>query len=210
MAIMTVGVLGCGLMGSGIAQVSAAAGLKTIVRETNQALLDKGLAYWDYATAEETDAERKEHDARVKAKSATGPYIYSRRWMAETDADRKRFEAEGRKPAVKVRMPREGVCRFFDHVRGDVEVEWAGEQDIVVQRSDGGVTYNLANVVDDFDMRITHVIRAAAIVPLALITLSRALAGRFDRHRRIARWTLPIWLYVSVTGVVIYLMLYQS
>lgn len=61
-----------------------------------------------------------------------------------------------------------------------------------------------------FTILITHVILAATIVPLALITLSRALAGRFDRHRRIARWTLPIWLYVSVTGVVIYLMLYQS
>jgi uncharacterized membrane protein YozB (DUF420 family) len=60
-----------------------------------------------------------------------------------------------------------------------------------------------------FTILITHVILAAAIVPLALVTLSRALAGRFDRHRRIARWTLPIWLYVSVTGVVIYLMLYQ-
>jgi uncharacterized membrane protein YozB (DUF420 family) len=60
-----------------------------------------------------------------------------------------------------------------------------------------------------FAILITHVILAAAIVPLALVTLSRALARRFDRHRRIARWTLPIWLYVSVTGVVIYLMLYQ-
>src|SRR5512134_2097412 len=60
-----------------------------------------------------------------------------------------------------------------------------------------------------FTILITHVILATAIVPLALVTLSRALARRFDRHRRIARWTLPIWLYVSVTGVVIYLMLYQ-
>jgi uncharacterized membrane protein YozB (DUF420 family) len=57
---------------------------------------------------------------------------------------------------------------------------------------------------------ITHIVLAAAILPLALITLSRALARRFDRHRAIARWTLPIWLYVSVTGVVIYLMLYRS
>ncbi|MGQ0735984.1 MAG: DUF420 domain-containing protein [Acidobacteriota bacterium] len=60
-----------------------------------------------------------------------------------------------------------------------------------------------------FTILITHVILAALIVPLALITLSRALAGRFDKHRRIARWTLPIWLYVSVTGVVIYVMLYH-
>ena len=80
--------------------------------------------------------------------------------MAETAADRTRFEAEGRTGSVKVKMPREGVCRFHDHVRGDVEVQWAGEQDIVIQRSDGTVTYNLANVVDDFDMKITHVIRA--------------------------------------------------
>ncbi len=55
---------------------------------------------------------------------------------------------------------------------------------------------------------LTHTVLAAAVPFLALITLVRALRGRFDRHRAIARWTLPIWLYVSVTGVVIYLMLY--
>jgi len=56
---------------------------------------------------------------------------------------------------------------------------------------------------------ISHTILAATIVPLAIITLSRALRGRFDRHRAIARWTYPLWLYVSVTGVVIYFMLYR-
>jgi uncharacterized membrane protein YozB (DUF420 family) len=56
---------------------------------------------------------------------------------------------------------------------------------------------------------ITHTILAAAIVPMVLITLSHALKQRFDKHRRIARWTLPVWLYVSVTGVVVYLMLYR-
>jgi uncharacterized membrane protein YozB (DUF420 family) len=60
-----------------------------------------------------------------------------------------------------------------------------------------------------FAILLTHVVLAAAILPLALITLSRALSRRFERHRKIARWTLPIWLYVSVTGVVIYVMLYQ-
>ena len=55
----------------------------------------------------------------------------------------------------------------------------------------------------------THTVLAAAIVPLVLVTLQRALAGRFDRHRRIARITLPLWAYVSVTGVVIYWMLYR-
>jgi uncharacterized membrane protein YozB (DUF420 family) len=55
----------------------------------------------------------------------------------------------------------------------------------------------------------THTVLAAAIVPLVLVTLQRALRGRFDRHRRIARITLPLWAYVSVTGVVIYWMLYR-
>ena len=60
-----------------------------------------------------------------------------------------------------------------------------------------------------FTILLTHTVLATAIVPLALITLSRALSARFDRHRAIARWTLPIWLYVSVTGVIVYWMLYQ-
>lgn len=55
----------------------------------------------------------------------------------------------------------------------------------------------------------THSVLAAAIVPLVLITLYRALRQRFVQHKRIARWTLPIWLYVSVTGVVVYWMLYH-
>ncbi len=60
-----------------------------------------------------------------------------------------------------------------------------------------------------FVILITHVVLAAAIVPLVFVTLRRALAGDFARHRRIARWTYPLWLYVSVTGVVVYLMLYH-
>jgi putative membrane protein len=56
---------------------------------------------------------------------------------------------------------------------------------------------------------LTHTVLAMAIVPLVFVTFARALKGNFDRHRRIARWTLPIWLYVSVTGVVVYLMLYH-
>ena len=59
-----------------------------------------------------------------------------------------------------------------------------------------------------FTILVTHTILAAAVPPLALITLVRALRERFAAHRRIARWALPIWLYVSVTGVVVYLMLY--
>lgn len=60
-----------------------------------------------------------------------------------------------------------------------------------------------------FTILISHTVLAVSVVPLVLITLSRALRGRFDKHRRIARWTLPIWLYVSVTGVVVYWMVYR-
>lgn len=60
-----------------------------------------------------------------------------------------------------------------------------------------------------FGVLIPHVILAAGMVPPVLITVSRGLSGKYDKHRKIARWTLPIWLYVSVTGVIVYLMLYQ-
>src|SRR5262245_35531037 len=83
-----------------------------VVRE----LLAKGLAYWDYARPEETKAEME------LAEKEKRPKIYSRKWMAETDADRKRFEAEGRVGAVKLKMPREGSCKFSDHIRGEMEV----------------------------------------------------------------------------------------
>jgi uncharacterized membrane protein YozB (DUF420 family) len=60
-----------------------------------------------------------------------------------------------------------------------------------------------------FTILITHTILAVVIVPLILVTLYRATRRDFIRHRRIARWTLPLWLYVSVTGVIVYLMLYH-
>src|SRR5262245_36726036 len=60
-----------------------------------------------------------------------------------------------------------------------------------------------------FAILLTHTVLAAVIVPMILLTLRRALKGEFARHRPLARWTLPLWLYVSVTGVVVYLMLYQ-
>jgi len=60
-----------------------------------------------------------------------------------------------------------------------------------------------------FSILVTHVVLAAVILPLALVTATRALRARFDAHVRIARWTFPLWMYVSITGVVIYLMLYR-
>jgi uncharacterized membrane protein YozB (DUF420 family) len=60
-----------------------------------------------------------------------------------------------------------------------------------------------------FTILLTHTVLAAVIVPLVAVTLVRALRGNFERHRAIARWTLPIWLYVSTTGVAVYVMLYR-
>jgi len=60
-----------------------------------------------------------------------------------------------------------------------------------------------------FSLLISHVTLAALVLPMALVTLSRGLKARFGAHRRIARWTLPVWLYVSVTGVLVYVLLYQ-
>jgi uncharacterized membrane protein YozB (DUF420 family) len=60
-----------------------------------------------------------------------------------------------------------------------------------------------------FSILITHVTLAAAVLPMAILTLTRGLKGRYPRHRAIARWTFPVWLYVSVTGVLVYVLLYQ-
>jgi uncharacterized membrane protein YozB (DUF420 family) len=60
-----------------------------------------------------------------------------------------------------------------------------------------------------FTILISHTILAVVIVPMVLVTLARALRGQFQRHRTIARWTFPIWLYVSITGVIVYFMLFQ-
>jgi len=117
-------------------------------------LLARGYAYRDYARPEEIQAERAE------AEAAKRPYVASRRWAAASDADRARFEAEGRTSVVRLKMPREGVCRFHDEVRGEVAVEWASEADHVVQRADGSCLYHLASVVDDVEMAISHVVRA--------------------------------------------------
>jgi putative membrane protein len=60
-----------------------------------------------------------------------------------------------------------------------------------------------------FTILITHVMLAAVVLPMAIVTLSRGLKARYPQHRKIARWTFPIWLYVSITGVLVYVLLYQ-
>src|SRR3954465_11601311 len=117
-------------------------------------LLDVGAAYRDYAKTEELQAEREE------AQKAGKPFVYSRKWRAKTDADARRFESEDRAGVVRLLMPREGQFVLSDLVRGEVRIEWASEQDHVIQRADGTCLYHLATVVDDHEMQISHVIRA--------------------------------------------------
>jgi len=122
-------------------------------------LLSGGFAYRDYATAEEIQEER------LKAQEQKARFVYSRRWMAETDSQAKEYEVEGRQAVVRLKMPREGVCVFKDEIRGEIEFEWALEQDHVIQRADGSCLYHLASAVDDHDFKITHVIRAVEHLP---------------------------------------------
>lgn len=119
-----------------------------------QRLLAGGFAYRDYATPEELQTERETAQAEKR------PFLYSRRFLAETSEQQKRFEAQGRRAVVRLKMPREGTLVIDDLVRGRVEFQWAREQDQVVQRADGTCLYHLASVVDDFDFQISHVIRA--------------------------------------------------
>jgi glutamyl-tRNA synthetase len=123
-------------------------------RAAVEKLLAAGAAYYDYATTEELQAERETAERQKQV------FLYSRRFMAQTAAERARFEAEGRKPSVRLKMPREGTLVIQDVIRGDVAVQWAREQDHVIQRADGSFLYHLASVVDDYDFKITHVIRA--------------------------------------------------
>jgi len=123
-------------------------------QEEVQRLLDRGFAYRDYGTTEELQAEREAAQAEKR------PFLYSRRWMAETPDEQARFESEGRVAVVRLKMPRKGTLVISDLVRGKVEFEWAREQDHVVQRADGTCLYHMASVVDDYDFKITHVIRA--------------------------------------------------
>jgi glutamyl-tRNA synthetase len=117
-------------------------------------LLAKGAAYRDFAKPEEMDAERK------AAEKEKRQFVYSRTWMAKSPEERARFEAEGRKAVIRLLMPREGTLVLEDLVRGRVEFQWAQEADHVVQRADGSFIYHLANVVDDQDFQISHVVRA--------------------------------------------------
>jgi len=117
-------------------------------------LIRGGFAYRDFATKEELQAEK---DAAITEGKT---FIYSRRWMARTDLEANRFLESGRREVIRLMMPRQGKLVIHDLIRGDVEFDWANEQDAIIRRSSGAITYHLANVVDDEEFEISHVIRA--------------------------------------------------
>ena len=125
-----------------------------LYQQAVEKMLASGHAYRDYARTEELQQQRE-----AAEKSGTA-FVYDRRWMAESQQQAERFEAEGRTAVVRLKMPRNGVCQFHDRVRGEVVFDWAAEQDHVIQRADGTCLYHLASVVDDHAMHITHVVRA--------------------------------------------------
>ncbi|MGB6042094.1 MAG: glutamate--tRNA ligase, partial [Pirellulales bacterium] len=122
--------------------------------EAVQQLLASGAAYRDFASPDEVQAERE------AAQNEKRSFVYSRRWMAETDDQAAALESEGRQAVVRLKMPREGQLELDDLVRSRVQFAWSAEQDHVIQRTDGSCLYHLATVVDDHDFEITHVIRA--------------------------------------------------
>lgn len=123
------------------------------------ALLASGHAYRDFAKPEEL-AQQREH-----AEKAGKTFVYDRAWMALNDTQAAEWTAQGRQAVVRLKIPREGKCQFHDLIRGDVEFDWSSEQDHVIQRADGTFLYHLASVVDDYDFKITHVVRAVEHLP---------------------------------------------
>lgn len=122
-------------------------------------LLASGYAYKDYAKTEELAELKAQAEKEGKA------FIYDRRFMATTSEQHKEYESQGRTAVVRLKMPRSGQCQFHDLIRGDCSFEWSDEQDHVIQRADGTCLYHLASVVDDYDFRITHVVRAVEHLP---------------------------------------------
>ncbi len=114
-------------------------------QEAVDELVARGAAYYDSTPAAEIEAERKKCEAEKR------PFVHARKQMSST-------KVPG--AVVRLKVPRDGTLKLADLVRGEVEFQWAQEADHVIQRADGTFIYHLANVVDDRDFGITHVIRA--------------------------------------------------
>lgn len=119
-----------------------------------QRLLDEGKAYYCYCSAEELEKSRT---AQLDAGKTP---IYDEHCRHLTEEEKAKYEAEGRKPVVRLKVRKDGVFAFDDMVRGHVEFQAAGVGDFIIMKSDGIPVYNFAVVIDDAFMEVTHVIRA--------------------------------------------------
>lgn len=119
-----------------------------------QRLLDEGKAYYCYCSADELEKSRK---AQLDAGKTP---IYDEHCRHLTEEEKAKYEAEGRKPVVRLKVRKDGVFAFDDMVRGHVEFQAAGVGDFIIMKSDGIPVYNFAVVIDDAFMEVTHVIRA--------------------------------------------------
>ncbi len=117
-------------------------------------LIAEGKAYYCYCTQEELEAERQAQLAEGKTP------VYGGRCRHLSEEERQKYEAEGRKPVVRLRVPTDEVYAFDDMVRGHVEFQSSGVGDFIIMKSDGIPVYNFAVVIDDALMKCTHVIRA--------------------------------------------------
>lgn len=125
-----------------------------LYREYAERLLTEGQAYRCYCTPEELEVKRTE------ALAARRKPLYDGRCRHLSEGERRRFAAEGRPHALRIKTPLSGITPVHDRIRGEVRFDNADIDDFVIVRSDGRPTYNFAVVVDDIDMRISHVIRA--------------------------------------------------
>ncbi|MCL5046009.1 MAG: glutamate--tRNA ligase, partial [Actinobacteria bacterium] len=124
-----------------------------LYRKYAQQLLETGHAYYCYCTPEELEAERTEAQKRGVA------YKYSRRCRELTPEQRREFEVQGRKPAIRFRVPDGEIVAFDDVIRGRIENPTDSLGDFIIVRPNGLPLYNFAVVIDDVTMKITHVIR---------------------------------------------------
>ncbi|MEI8301524.1 MAG: glutamate--tRNA ligase, partial [Chlamydiota bacterium] len=124
-----------------------------LYREYCQKLLDTKKAYKCFATAEELE-EMREVAAQLGKKSG-----YDRRYRNLSDEEVAKREKEGQSYVVRLKVPLTGMCEFHDAIKGPISCPWADIDDQILMKSDGFPTYHLANVVDDYLMKITHVIR---------------------------------------------------
>jgi glutamyl-tRNA synthetase len=146
-------------------------------------LVENGKAYPAYETREELEAIRKNLEARKL------PPGYNRQHRDLTEAERASFEAAGRKPVIRFKMPTEGATVVQDALRGEVSFDNALQQDAVLLKDDGYPTYHLAHVVDDYLMQISHVMRANEWLPS--YPLHAQLWWAFG-------WEMPVYVHLPV------------